>query len=197
MSTKEDILEQLVEEYLLHDGYFVQHNIKFRPNESHPDYVKKLDSNHSDIDVLGVHPLRTGNERVIAVSCKSWQGGFNPAAELNAIAGEKIVAGRERWKSFRELVSPKWSEAFLETIEGTTGTRRFTYVTAVTRVNGDKLLWEQNAAFRKSLGGNPIKVLDMHMLLATVLPKLTTTLANTSIGRVLQLIKAAGVEIKV
>ena len=126
-------------------------NIKFRPNESHPDYVKKLDSNHSDIDVLGVHPLRTGNERVIAVSCKSWQGGFNPAAELNAIAGEKIVAGRERWKSFRELVSPKWSEAFLETIEGTTGTRRFTYVTAVTRVNGDKLLWDTAVRLNESL----------------------------------------------
>jgi TolA-binding protein len=111
MSTKEDILEQLVEEYLLHDGYFVQHNIKFRPNEGHADYVKKLDSNHSDIDVVGVHPLRTGDDRVVAVSCKSWQGGFNPAAELDAIAQNKIVAGRERWKPFRELVSPKVQES--------------------------------------------------------------------------------------
>jgi hypothetical protein len=196
MSTKEDILEQLVEEYLLHEGYFVQHNLKFRPSEDHSDYVKQSDSNHSDIDVLGVHPLRTGPDKVVAVSCKSWQGGFNPAAELDAIAKNKIVSGRERWKPFRELVSPKWSEAFLDKIEETTGTCSFTYITAVTRVNGDRLLWEQNAAFRKALGGNPIQVLDMRTLLAKVLSQLTTTLANTSIGRMLQLIKAAGVEIK-
>jgi hypothetical protein len=196
VATKEDILEQLVEEYLLHEGYFVQHNIKFRPKKTHPDYVKNSDSNHSDIDVLGFHPRRQGKDQVVAVSCKSWQGGFTPSAELDAIANNKIVAGRERWKPFRELVSPKWSEAFVETIYATTGSRHFTYITAVTKVNGNKKLWEQNAAFRKALRGNPIKVLDMRTLLASVLPKLTTTLANTSIGRMLQLIKAAGIEFK-
>ena len=197
MSTKEDILEQLVEEYLLHEGYFVQHNIKFRHNARHVDYVKQSDSNHSDIDVLGIHPLRKGDDRVVAVSCKSWQSGFNPATELESITKNKIISGRERWKPFRELVSSKWSEAFLDKVEETTGTRRFTYVTAVTKVNGDKSLWERNAAFQHALGGNPIQVLDMRTLLAAVLPQLTTTVANTSIGRMLQLIKAAGVEIKV
>ncbi|MBV5347090.1 hypothetical protein [Lamprocystis purpurea] len=196
MSTKEDILEQLVEEYLLHEGYFVQHNIKFRPNETHDGYVKQSDSNHSDIDVVGIHPLRIGLDKVVAVSCKSWQGGFNPKAEIEAIAQNKIVAGRERWKPFRELVSPKWSAAFIERLEEVTGTRQFTYITAVTKIHGDKSLWETNSAFRAALGGNPIKVLDMRELLAAVLPKLTTTLANTNIGRMLQLIKAAGVEIK-
>lgn len=196
MSTKEDILEQLVEEYLLHEGYFVQHNIKFRPLDSHPEFVRKSDSNHSDIDVLGMHPLRRGAGRVVAVSCKSWQSGFNPAAELEAIEKNKIISGRERWKPFRELVVPKWSEAFVGKIEEMTGTRKFTYITAVTRINGDKKQWEQHLPFGVALGGNPIQVLDMRTLLATVIPKLTTTVANTSIGRTLQLIKAAGVEIK-
>jgi hypothetical protein len=50
MATKEDILEQLVEEYLLHDGYFVRHNLKFCPRRDHPDFVTNQDSNHSDID---------------------------------------------------------------------------------------------------------------------------------------------------
>lgn len=36
MATKEDILEQLVEEYLLHQGYFVRHNVKFLPRRDHP-----------------------------------------------------------------------------------------------------------------------------------------------------------------
>jgi hypothetical protein len=60
MATKEDILEQLVEEYLLHDGYFVRHNIKFLPRRDHPDFISKQDSNHSDIDVIGFNPRRTG-----------------------------------------------------------------------------------------------------------------------------------------
>lgn len=197
MATKEDILEQLVEEYLLHEGYFVQHNIKFRPSEHHPDFVKKSDSNHSDIDVLGIHPKRRGNLRVVAVSCKSWQGGFNPAYEIKALANNKIVSGRERWKPFRELVVPKWSEAFIDTIESTTGTRRFTYITAVTRLNGNKSDWEGYAPFLKALRGNPVRILDMQELVLTIMPKLTTTIANTSIGRMLQLLKAAKLDVHV
>lgn len=197
MSITEDILEQLVEEYLLHEGYFVQHNLKFRPSEAHPDFVRQLDSNHSDIDVVGIHPHRQGADRVVAVSCKSWQSGFNPRAEVEAIEQNKIISGRERWKPFRELVSSKWSEAFLRRMEDATGTRCFTYITAVTRINGEKLPWEENPAFRHALNGNPIKIIDMRNLLASVLPKLTTTPANTNIGRILQLIKAAGIDIKV
>ncbi len=52
MATKEDILEQLVEDFLIHRGYFVRHNIKFLPRKSHPQFNVKLHSNHSDIDVL-------------------------------------------------------------------------------------------------------------------------------------------------
>jgi hypothetical protein len=39
VATKEDILEQIVEEYLLHEGYFGRHNIKFLPRRDHPDFV--------------------------------------------------------------------------------------------------------------------------------------------------------------
>ena len=76
MATKEDILEQLVEEFLIHRGYFVRHNVKFIPRKDHIDFSSKLDSNHSDIDVLGYNPLIQGHERVWAVSCKSWQAGI-------------------------------------------------------------------------------------------------------------------------
>lgn len=196
MATKEDILEQIVEEYLLHQGYFVQHNIKFRSSDAHDDYVKQSDSNHSDIDVLAYHPRKQGVDRVVAVSCKSWQGGFNPKAELDAITNNKIVAGRERWKAFRELVVPKWSEAFREIILQFTGATEFTYVTAVTRVNGDRAIWETHQPFQKSLGGNPLRVIDLTEMLRAVLPGLKTTVANTSIGRLLQLVKAAEIELK-
>lgn len=63
MSQKEDILEQIVEEYLTHKGYFVQHNIKYRPDNEDPDYDPKKDSVHSDIDVLAYNPLETGPKK--------------------------------------------------------------------------------------------------------------------------------------
>ena len=44
MATKEDILEQIVDEYLVHKGYFVQHNPKFLPRKDHPDFVTNQDS---------------------------------------------------------------------------------------------------------------------------------------------------------
>src|SRR5271169_4805855 len=56
MATKEDILEQLVEEYVTHKGYFVRHNIKYLPRKDHPAFISNQDSNHSDIDVLAINP---------------------------------------------------------------------------------------------------------------------------------------------
>ena len=52
MAQKEDILEQIVEEYLTHQGYFVRHNIKYRPAD--------FRQTPSDIDVLAVDPRRSG-----------------------------------------------------------------------------------------------------------------------------------------
>lgn len=195
MATKEDILEQLVEEYLLHQGYFVRHNVKFLPRRDHPDFISNQDSNHSDIDVIGYHPTRTGIDRVKVVSCKSWQGGFDPAVELKHIAGEKVVRGRVAWKSFRELVVPKWSEAFLSAVESATGQREFTYVLAVTKVVGSKTPWEANASFSNALEGNPVRIVDLREMLSEIYPRLNTTLAGTEIGRMLQLFKAAGISI--
>lgn len=196
MATKEDILEQLVEEYLLHDGYFVRHNVKFLPRRDHPDFISNQDSNHSDIDVIGYHPTRTGTERVIVVSCKSWQGGFDASAEIRNIDQQKVVRGREAWKSFRELVVPKWSEAFLSAVQAATGQSEFTYVTAVTKLVGSKSPWETNQKFVQSLGGNPIRIIDLREMLNFISPSLSTTLAGTEVGRMLQLFKAAGISIE-
>jgi hypothetical protein len=195
MATKEDILEQLVEEYLLHDGYFVRHNVKFLPRRDHPDFISNQDSNHSDIDVIGYHPTRTGAERVKVVSCKSWQDGFDASAEIRNIDQNKIIRGREAWKSFRELVVPKWSEAFLSAVQAATGQSEFTYVTAVTKLVGSKNSWETNQTFIQSLEGNPIRIIDLREMLNFISPSLSTTLAGTEVGRMLQLFKAAGISI--
>lgn len=126
---KEDILEQLVDEYLQHKGYFTTHNVKFRPNKSHADYNSKQDSVHSDIDVLAYNPTLEGPERVLVVNCKSWQNGLNIKSKLSEFEQNKIVSGREAWRGFRELLNPKWSEAFREKVYEASGSRVFTHVT--------------------------------------------------------------------
>ena len=193
MSAKEDILEQLVEEFLIHKGYFVRHNVKFLPRKDHPEFDHKLDSNHSDIDVLGYNPHLEGADRIWAVSCKSWQAGFNTTSKIKEISLNKKVSGREAWKGFRELVSPKWSEAFISAIEDATGQRQFTYVTAVTKVVGPRELWEQYKPFREAIDNNPIKIVALHDMLKEVDGNLKTTLAGTELGRMVQLFRVADV----
>lgn len=195
MATKEDILEQIVEEYLVHKGYFVQHNIKFLPRKDHPEFVKNQDSNHSDIDVLGFHPKLEGPERVIAVSCKSWQSGFNPASELAAILNDKTVRGRKAWKSLRELCVPKWSEAFVSAIRDATGTDKFTYCLAVAHVKGDRQVWENHQPFIFAMRGNPIRLITFQDMIGEIYHDLGTTLAATEVGRMLQLFRAARISI--
>lgn len=195
MATKEDILEQIVEEYLVHKGYFVQHNLKFLPRKDHPDFISNQDSNHSDIDVVGYHPLIEGDRKVMVVSCKSWQKGFNPSSELNAIVDDKIRRGRKAWQAFRELTVPKWSEAFVKAVKDATGSDRFTYVTAVTRLVGDKSVWEDHEPFRQAIGGNPVTILTFREMVTEIQGELTTTLAATEVGRMLQLFAAADMKV--
>ncbi len=195
MATKEDILEQLVEEYLIHKGYFVKHNIKYLPRKDHPDYITNQDSNHSDIDVLAFHPLIKGPEKVLAVSCKSWQSGFNISTELTALKHNKKIRGREAWRGFRELIVPKWSEAFIEAIKDNAGTEEFTYILAVTKVNGNRDEWENYSVFQKSLRHNPITLLTFSEIITEVARNINTTLAATEVGRMLQVFKASGVKL--
>jgi hypothetical protein len=196
MATKEDILEQIVEEYLVHKGYFVQHNIKFLPRKDHPDFVLNQDSNHSDIDVIGYHPRLEGDDKVVVVSCKSWQSGFNPRSEISAIEQGKIRRGRQAWQAFRELTVPKWSEGFRFAVRQATGSERFTYLTAVARLSGDRSAWETYEPFRAALGGNPLKIVTFREMVQEIQGKLTTTLASTEVGRMLQMFLAADMKVK-
>ncbi|MCB0637345.1 MAG: hypothetical protein KDC54_12040 [Lewinella sp.] len=196
MATKEDILEQIVEEYLVHKGYFVQHNIKFLPRKNHPDFILNQDSNHSDIDVLAFNPRVEGPGRVMAVSCKSWQSGFNPASEIAAIEGDKVRRGRKAWQSFRELCVPKWSEAFIDAVSSGTGTTEFTYVLAVAKVIGDKSVWETHQPFIDAMNGNPVRLITFADMVTDIYQELGTTLASTEVGRMLQMFRAAGLDIK-
>ena len=127
------------------------------------------------------------------MSCKSWQAGFDVRAKLDEITNNKIRSGREAWKGFRELVQPKWSEAFICEIERATGSTRFVYLTAVTHLRGDPAVWENHPPFRRALKQNPLRIITLKQMATEVASELTTTVAASAFGRTLQLLKAAGV----
>jgi hypothetical protein len=188
---KEDILEQLVDEYLQIEGYFTRHNIKYRPGKEHSQFDSKQDSNHSDIDVIGINPLLTGPARVKVVSCKSWQSGFNPKTKIREFEENKIVNGREAWRGFRELVNEKWSEAFVRAVYDAAGQTEFTYITAVTALKGNREEWENYPKFQQLIK-NPVEILTVSDMLEKIYAGIDTALAPSNIGRLLQIIKASG-----
>jgi len=192
---KEDILEQIVEDYLHSRGYFTRHNLKFRPDRSHPQFISNQDSNHSDVDVIGLHPTKIGVDRVWVVSCKSWQSGFDVKQKLEALAGNKVTSGRETWRLFRELVEPKWAQAFCQAVKAATGQSEFTYFTAVTRVKGDPLAWEYNPTFGQNLRGNPVRLISLQVMMQELSEGMTTTVVPSHLGRTVQLLKAAGAKL--
>lgn len=73
-SVKEDVLEQVRDDYLKLKGYFTTHNVGFRPPLDHPDFVMSEDSVRSDTDVVGYHPRMTDIDRVIVVAKMSRRG---------------------------------------------------------------------------------------------------------------------------
>jgi hypothetical protein len=189
---KEDILEQLVDDYLNFCGYFTIHNVKFQPDKDSPEYLQKDDAVPSDIDVVGFHPMRQGADRTWVVSCKSWGAGFDPKKRIELIEKNKRIAGRPAWKSFRELAKKKWADALIAEIYRLTGSERFTYVTAVTKLRGDESAWREYAPFQANLRGNPIKILALQKMLSELYKKTNTTVASSQVGRLLQVIKASG-----
>ena len=189
---KEDVLEQVVDDYLQFKGYFTTHNVRFRPRIDHPEYVSQQDSVASDVDVVAYNPNLSGVQRVVVVSCKSWQTGFDASAKLAELRGTKKNPKRSTWRHFREPWVPRWSEAFCAQIEALTGESVFSYRIAVTRLKGDAVAWSEDATINANLPGCSVGFLTLEEMWATMLDGLTTTPAASEIGRLAQLLKAAG-----
>ncbi len=144
-------------------------------------------------------------ERVSVVTCKSWQVGFNPERWVLNLTNKKDarMGSRDAWKFFRELVSQKWTNAFVREIEKETVQTTFTYYVVCTRLYGktDRTVFEQSTAFLKNFeraGADfRIKIMTFEELFKEYFDRVQknsrTTLEATQIGRLLQLIKASGV----
>ena len=192
---KEDVLEQIVDDYLQFNGYFTTHNVRFKPDSARPDYVADQDRVPSDVDVVGYNPRVAGVDQVIVVSCKAWQDGFNPGRKLAELRGDRpSPKGRATWRHFRELWVPKWSDAFRQSITDLTGRDTFTYRIAVTRLVGEGSpdAWTTDPTILQNLPGCPVGFLTLEDMWKTMLDELTKTPAASEIGRLVQLLKAAG-----
>ncbi|MDP6576556.1 MAG: hypothetical protein QF594_01855 [Dehalococcoidales bacterium] len=189
---KEDILEQITADYLNLKGYFVLTNTKYKPSASDPEWNSKQDGVHSDIAVIGFHPCKSPPYKVIAVNCKSWQDGFRAAYELKAIGTGKVVSGGERWKAFRELASPKWGRAFKNKIYELTQQTEFehwiVYTKFVDPCKGND--WTSNPSFHKNLTPH-LRIPSLKEIFTETMNSMTTTPANSELGRLIQLLKSA------
>jgi hypothetical protein len=188
---KEDVLEQIADDYLQFKGYFTTHNVSFRPSSNRPDFVSRSDSVPSDIDIIGFHPRKRGVGRVVVVTCKSWQAGFDADAKLAQLKGTRPNPKRETWHNFRELWVPKWSEAFRDTVHDLTGASTFSYRVAVTKLKGDGWAWSIDPTIRRNLRGCSVGFLTLEEMWTEILKELTTRPAASEMGRLAQLLKAA------
>lgn len=221
---KEDVLEQVVDDYLKLKGYYTQSNVR---------YCLPKGGNYSDIDVIGFHPKKKGVNKVWVVCCKAWQGGFDPYQWIEDIKNGEIVGGKRAWKSFHELAQDarhthkkcpqkKWTAAFHKKIKEVTKKSKFFYVIAVTKTIGKgcassknkwKSKWddafksdwgkEWQRAFKKALKNNPVKILTLQEIINEFYKEMTNkkngklkiTLASSAIGRLLQLFGAAKIDL--
>ncbi len=203
---KEDILEQIVDGYLLRQpSVFTKHNVKYRPNLDSIDKESKSKySVHSDIDVLGVN-LR--EKTVTAVSCKSWQSGFDVKKYLDLLSDPKKhetkASGRHVWKGFREITNEFWAKAFRDKIYEETNSKSFNYIIAVTKIKNPEYIekFVNNKGFINMLSGAgefdvKINFLTLDTMIKSINKSMEgTAVESTEIGRLLQLISAADLEI--
>ena len=144
--------------------------------------------------MIGINPNLEGVDKVVVVTCKSWQSGFTPSQYITAIekSDDHRYASRPAWKSFRELTNPKWSAAFKKKVIDITGSEDFTYVLAVTKLNGDREIWQNYSRFKEAINGNPLKIITVNEIIYDLYLKIGTVVSSTVIGRLLQIIKASG-----
>jgi len=114
---------------------------------------------------------------------------------------------REKWKLFRELISDKWTQAFIDKIFDETGQRDLIYYIAVTKLTGKIKDYENietpeiiKNRFQKYNSNILLKVINLENILLAyfdrVKNKKTPTLESSTVGRLLQLIHAANLTIK-
>jgi hypothetical protein len=191
----EDVLEQVVDDWLRRSGYFTRTNVRFGPVAGVEGYSSSAHNQRSDLDVLAVKPTEAGPARVLAVSCKAMQAGFSPNRWLAAAHADRVYNGKQARKHLRELWDPMWAGALRRRVHELTGTDEITYVLAVTRVgpggSTDVNCWLQHPIVSNNLAGNPCEVLTFSRMWSELRQDVKEQIEPSHVGRLAQLLKAA------
>ena len=150
-------------------------------------------------------------KKVSVVSCKSWQGGLDVDFFYRNLNGSETgdpnlpVGPGPAWKKFRELYNPKWAKAFRDKVFEETQSHDFTYIIAITKFKGNKRKHEEDfmkcPLFLNNLNEDgkyrvKIEFLTLEKMLNHIsAQEANTTIEATEIGRFMQLIKAADLEV--
>lgn len=194
----EDVLEQVVDDWLRRRGYFTRTNVKFRPEPGEEGYTSTAHNQPSDIDVLAVNPTVRGPRRVLAVSCKAMQSGFSPNRWLAAVEHGRGYQGRsagDAWKHLRELWDPTWAAAHHRVVKELTGAPTFTWVLAITRLDRggvpDLEVWRSHDRVSRCLDGVDVDLLTFREMWDELKREVTERIEPSHIGRLAQLLNAA------
>lgn len=213
---KEDILEQIAEDfYSKRVGYFTKHNIKYRPSKEEPTYIAKYDSVHSDIDLIIIDAHE--RNKIITVSCKSWQGGFDISKFKNTLEDAlknqpiKTTGKKDDWCAFRELCIHSWTNSFLKILRNELNVVdiqeiELEYVILCTKITKGSLKhksdFENSEAIKKYFKQKKVnlklKIITIDEMIAEILKimneKDTPYVENTHLSRTLQLMIASGMK---
>ncbi len=179
-----DVLEQIAEDYFRELGYFTQHNVKYLPNGK---------GVHSDIDVIAIHPIKTGVSKVCVISCKSDQTGMSIDSVLKNILNDptKKIRSRSMEKRYREIAHKNSASELIKKVKEITGEDIFTFYLCVTKYSGNSLSWQDFTLFKENLPSCEIKILTIKEMVTEIQKRLTTTPSYSAFTRTLQLIEAA------
>lgn len=192
----EDVLEQVVDDWLRRYGYFTRTNVRFGPMKGDEGYDSKAHNQQSDIDVVAIKPTAAeGPDRVWAISCKAMQVGFSPNRWLAAAEQDKIYNGKNARKHIRELWDPVWAESLRYRVAELTGQSTFTYVLAVTRLGKGGLpdtdIWRDHPVVGPNLADNPSRILTFGEMWADLQDDVTERIEPSNVGRLAQLLNAS------
>jgi hypothetical protein len=192
----EDVLEQVVDDWLRRQGYFTRTNVRFGPGKGDDGYVTKEHNQMSDMDVVAINPTAApGPRRTLAISCKAMQNGFSPNRWLDAAHADRVYNGKLARKHLRELWDPAWAASLRARMLDLTGASEFTYVLAVTRLgkggNADTDVWTEDPVVGPNLAGNPAELWTFSSMWNDLKDDVTEQIEPSHVGRLAQLLKAA------
>jgi len=199
---KEDVLEIIGADWLSQKpSVYVKTNLKYRPLKISSDFDILQDNIPSDIDILS---LNLDNLEIVTIlNCKSWMDGFDCKKFDEMLKDsnnhDKKFGGKEYWKHFRELISPKWNKGFIQRIkEENKNFKSIKYIIlSLYSKNKESISdWMKNPIILQNFKNEninllSIEILELEDLIKNINIKSSEYVENSDFIRMIQIMKAS------